>query len=157
MPRIDFSRRAALYRLFDSEGRLLYVGVAFNPETRWKDHAKDKPWWNDVKRKAVVWCTTRTDALADEAEAIRTERPLYNVKDSNVSRSTGPRPHAAPRVKPRGWKDRVVRVSDEDWSAYDEACAAKGISRPDDLRIYIKQRVTAYRRQQAADRRAADS
>lgn len=160
MPRIDMSRRTALYRLFDAEERLLYVGVAFDPAERWKEHAKSKPWWCDVARKAVEWRESRTDALVAEADAIRTERPLYNVKDSNVSRSAGPRPHAAPRVKPRGWKDRVVRVSNEDWSAYQSACDEKGISRSDDLRMYIKKEVAAWRKRQrdaGASRNIAES
>lgn len=145
---VDFSRRTALYRFFDSEERLLYVGVAFDPDARWKEHAKSKPWWPDVKRKVIEWRETRTDALIAEADTIRTERPLYNVKDSNVPRMAGPRPHGTPRLKPRGWKDRVVRVSNEDWSAYQEACDEKGISRSDDLRMYIKREVAAWRKRQ---------
>lgn len=47
--------------------------------------------------------------------------------------------------------NRVVRVSDEDWSAYEQACADKGISRSDDLRMYIKREVAAWRRRQAAE------
>lgn len=148
MPPIDFGRRTALYRFYDAVGRLLYVGIAFDPEERWKEHANSKPWWPDVARKEVVWRDTRVAALNDEAEAIRTELPLYNVKDSNIPRMTGPRPHGTPRLKPRGWKDRVVRVSNEDWSAYQEACDEKGISRSDDLRMYIKKEVAAYRRRQ---------
>lgn len=44
--------------------------------------------------------------------------------------------------------NRVVRVSNEDWSAYEEACVAKGISRSDDLRMHIKREIAAWRRQQ---------
>jgi hypothetical protein len=44
--------------------------------------------------------------------------------------------------------NRVVRVSDDDWSAYAEACEEKGISRSDDLRMYIKREVAAWRRRQ---------
>jgi hypothetical protein len=44
--------------------------------------------------------------------------------------------------------NRVVRVSDDDWSAYGEACAAKGISRSDDLRMHIKREIAAWRKQQ---------
>lgn len=50
--------------------------------------------------------------------------------------------------------NRVVRVSEEDWTAYAEACADKGISRSDDLRMYIKREIAAYRRRQAAEQRA---
>ncbi|HWT45862.1 MAG TPA: hypothetical protein VN085_07840 [Vicinamibacterales bacterium] len=44
--------------------------------------------------------------------------------------------------------NRVVRVSNDDWSAYQEACAAKGISRSDDLRMYIKREVARWRKEQ---------
>lgn len=44
--------------------------------------------------------------------------------------------------------NRVVRVSDDDWSAYQSACDDKGISRSDDLRMYIKKEVAAWRRRQ---------
>jgi hypothetical protein len=56
--------------------------------------------------------------------------------------------------------NRVVRVSDDDWSAYEEACVAKGISRSDDLRMHIKKEVAAWRRQQrdvSAARNIAES
>jgi hypothetical protein len=44
--------------------------------------------------------------------------------------------------------NRVVRVSDDDWSAYQSACDDKGISRSDDLRMYIKREIAAHRRRQ---------
>lgn len=44
--------------------------------------------------------------------------------------------------------NRVVRVSNEDWSAYQSACDEKGISRSDDLRMYIKREVAAWRKRQ---------
>ena len=56
--------------------------------------------------------------------------------------------------------NRVVRVSNEDWSAYQEACDEKGISRSDDLRMYIKREVAAWRKRQrdaGATKNIADS
>ncbi|MEV7389585.1 hypothetical protein [Streptomyces sp. NPDC091215] len=56
--------------------------------------------------------------------------------------------------------NRVVRVSDDDWSAYAEACADKGISRSDDLRLYIKREVAAWRKRErdtSAARNVAES
>jgi hypothetical protein len=56
--------------------------------------------------------------------------------------------------------NRVVRVSNSDWSAYQEACDAKGISRSDDLRMYIKREVAAWRKGQrdiAAAKNVAES
>lgn len=53
--------------------------------------------------------------------------------------------------------NRVFRLDNETWAAYGEACADKGISRSDDLRLYIKAQVAAHRRKQAAEQRSADS
>ena len=57
----------------------------------------------------------------------------------------------------KGTPGRVIRVDEETWAAYGEVCDAKGLSRAADLRVYIKAEVARYRRQQAADRRAAQS
>jgi hypothetical protein len=76
---IDFRRRTALYRLFDSEGRLLYVGIAFDPQARWLGHSSTKSWWNEVERREVEWHDTRSHALAVESNVILNEAPLYNI------------------------------------------------------------------------------
>lgn len=47
--------------------------------------------------------------------------------------------------------NRVFRLDAETWEAYGEVCADKGISRSDDLRMYIKQQVTAHKRRQKRD------
>lgn len=69
----------ALYRCRDQFGTLLYVGITENLERRWKDHAKDKPWWPKVQTRSIEWFPTRDHALAAEADAIRAEHPRYNV------------------------------------------------------------------------------
>jgi hypothetical protein len=150
VPPIDFTRRTAVYRLFDKEGRLLYVGIAFDPEKRWKDHVVFKSWWPDVARKDIEWRDTRMLALAAEAEAIRSEHPMYNSKGNDL-------PHVIPPVRSKtAMPNRLIRVGD-DWTSYAAACEDKGISRSDDLRLYIKAQVAAHKRKQKAeaDERAA--
>lgn len=44
--------------------------------------------------------------------------------------------------------NRVFRLDKETWEAYGAACEEKGISRSDDLRLYIKAQVAAHRRRQ---------
>lgn len=44
--------------------------------------------------------------------------------------------------------NRVFRLDAETWEAYGLACEDKGISRSDDLRLYIKAQVTAHRKRQ---------
>lgn len=71
--------RTALYRLRDSAGRLLYVGIGRDPLRRWPEHAGDKPWWPEVADLSMEWFESRTEALGAEATAIRVERPRHNV------------------------------------------------------------------------------
>lgn len=76
---MEEQRSTAIYRLFDSEGRLLYVGISDRPEVRWAEHALDKNWWHLVARKSTDWLPTRSAALAAEAEATKNERPVFNA------------------------------------------------------------------------------
>lgn len=152
MPPIDFSRRTALYRLFDQEGRLLYVGVAFDPEARWKGHAAEKAWWGLVMERRVEWFDTRTDALIAEVAAIKADLPLYNIRDLDepILRHVSRRPGVQPT--------RVVRVSEEDWAAFELACSAKGTNRADDIRRHMRTRIKNWQQEQrkiAAEERAA--
>lgn len=75
---------AGVYRLYDSCGHLLYVGLGSTPYNRWKDHARKKPWWVEVDhaRTTVEWFRKYKDAMDAETAAIRTEDPLHNAKDS---------------------------------------------------------------------------
>lgn len=71
--------RTALYRLYDPTGRLLYIGITWDPDDRWKRHAVSKSWWPLVARKDVTWLRgTWDEALEIEAEAIRAEKPIFN-------------------------------------------------------------------------------
>jgi excisionase family DNA binding protein len=69
-----------LYRFFDADGALLYVGRTIAPARRWREHERHSDWFADV---ATVTRIVYPDAasLADaEREAIREECPLHNVQ-----------------------------------------------------------------------------
>lgn len=68
----------ALYRFFDSDGLLLYVGITSTTDSRWSHHRLHAAWWPQAATKQVEWFTERGDAAAAELEAIRTEAPLWN-------------------------------------------------------------------------------
>lgn len=114
MPRrgvsIDFRRRTALYRLFDAQGRLLYVGIAFNPRDRWRGHCSTKSWWQQVDRREVEWHDSRSEAQIAEAAAITEERPLYNIAGAEVS------PPAVP-PKPRKARSTIPDLADKELTA----------------------------------------
>lgn len=68
-----------LYRLFDTDDHLLYIGITCNPPQRWERHRSTKSWWKRVVRKEMTAYPDRSAALTAEAEAIRTERPVHNI------------------------------------------------------------------------------
>lgn len=68
-----------LYRMFDQEGVLLYIGISKDAFARFSQHAKDKPWIGQVARWERESFATRNAALAAEKSAIKSEFPLYNV------------------------------------------------------------------------------
>lgn len=68
---------AAIYRLWDAEGNLLYIGSAFDPEARCKSHQK-KPWWSEVASRTEEWFDHRGTAYREELKAIHVEKSKYN-------------------------------------------------------------------------------
>lgn len=96
-----------LYRFYDPEWRLLYVGVSWNPHERFKAHAGDKAWWGYVSYIRVDHYATRDAALQAESDTIREERPPFNTVSQNryvreilqASRTVHP-PAAPGRVSP---------------------------------------------------------
>jgi hypothetical protein len=71
--------RTALYRLRDSAGRLLYVGISDAPFRRWVEHSTDKAWWPEVAECSLEWFGSRPAALSAEASAIQAEHPAHNI------------------------------------------------------------------------------
>lgn len=78
MAKNDLSGRTALYRLLAANGRLLYVGISNNPDTRWGGHSTNQPWWHEVADRKVEWFANRRAAEEAEVKAIKEERPLHN-------------------------------------------------------------------------------
>jgi hypothetical protein len=72
------SERTAVYRLFDADGALLYVGISKSFGLRWQQHAHAQPWWPEVQRQTVEWRETRREAEEAETVAILSEKPRYN-------------------------------------------------------------------------------
>lgn len=71
--------RTALYRHFDCDGRLLYVGIAADPEARRKQHQRTSRWARLSDEMTVEWFGTRAEAEASERDAIASERPIFNT------------------------------------------------------------------------------
>ena len=79
--------RTALYRHFDADGALLYVGISNNPFYRLSKHSKTSSWSEEIARIDVEWLGSLEDAQAAERQAIKSEGPKHNlahaIKDQN--------------------------------------------------------------------------
>ncbi len=67
-----------LYRFFNSDHRLLYVGITDHGPKRWDAHAREKRWWGDVATITLERHPIRLQAETAEATAIAAEQPLHN-------------------------------------------------------------------------------
>jgi predicted GIY-YIG superfamily endonuclease len=117
-----------LYRLYDHDARLLYIGIAEKWATRMGQHAADKTWWPDVANVRFEQLPDRTEALTAEREAISTERPLHNIVHNTGTERT-PQSRLRPTVGlplrtdqcvALGMTDRrcpigVVQTADDKW------------------------------------------
>ena len=72
------NRRTCVYRTYDHDGTLLYVGISMNPDGRLYQHRKSA-WWPLVDEVTIQWFDGREAAKAAERRAIDDEEPLYNV------------------------------------------------------------------------------
>ena len=71
--------RTALYRHFDADGRLLYVGISDCLSARDKQHVATAHWHDQVARTETQWCLSRPHAAALEGIAINFESPAFNI------------------------------------------------------------------------------
>ncbi|MGJ5692916.1 GIY-YIG nuclease family protein [Streptomyces pratensis] len=96
-------RAAAVYRIYDRAGALLYVGMTTNPTSRLQAHQERSDWWPLAVSLRTEWHDTREAAEQAEARAIRSERPQANRKlNSRQFRYRSRRFHAT-RLHPLAW------------------------------------------------------
>ena len=69
---------AQLYRCFDAEGNLLYVGATKNVFQRIADHQAHSYWFRRVTRVDIQHFDSYKEALDAEAMAVNTEHPRVN-------------------------------------------------------------------------------
>lgn len=77
-----------LYRMFDADGRLLYVGITLDVGERFAMHRQGKSWWPAVAVIRLEHFATREDLEAAEAAVIAAEQPAYNVQREFRSSAT---------------------------------------------------------------------
>lgn len=75
-----------LYRHFDKNGVLVYVGISNSALLRTANHRDQSKWFDQVVRIEIERFPSRADALAAEEKAIITEKPTFNLR---CGRKTG--------------------------------------------------------------------
>lgn len=77
----------ALYRWFDRDGRLLYVGITGKLHVRQDSHSLRSTWSEFASDCQVVRYPTKELALAAETAAIKDERPLFNKMHNDTTQA----------------------------------------------------------------------
>ncbi len=118
-------QQTALYRYYDADNVLLYIGVSLSAVHRLQQHRNTQHWSHRITRVDISYFPSREDALKAEREAIRAENPLHNVihrvMGDDVS-AGGIDPwdvvcwlEARPRVYRKVREDMLFRESLRDW------------------------------------------
>ena len=69
-----------LYRHFDAEGKLLYVGISLQAINRLAQHRDNAHWFSNIRDVKIEVFESRQDALAAERKAILEENPSHNIQ-----------------------------------------------------------------------------
>lgn len=78
--------RAVVYRMYDADYRLLYVGHSINAIQRLQGHASTAAWFEDIDTITVEHFDTVDQAQTAEREAIAAEQPAHNVNHTKRPR-----------------------------------------------------------------------
>lgn len=84
--RQESGRATILYRVFDAQDRLLYVGIAYSIFLRLAQHNDSAGWAHHAVKITLERFSGREAAVAAESEAIRTEDPVWNSTGRPVRR-----------------------------------------------------------------------
>jgi hypothetical protein len=68
----------AMYRWFDADGVLVYVGISRHLHLRTRSHIKASDWMAFVASSTIERLTDPVEAAAAEEAAIKAERPIFN-------------------------------------------------------------------------------
>ncbi len=69
-----------LYRHFNADNELLYVGISLSALNRLGQHRDNSHWFDTISRVDIQKFDTKEEALSAETLAIREEKPRHNIK-----------------------------------------------------------------------------
>src|SRR4051812_38844246 len=77
-----------LYRHYNADGQLLYVGISSNSVVRWFGHKTQAQWASQTVRIEIKRFPSRDAAMVAEQKAIADECPVHNISPGYVPRSS---------------------------------------------------------------------
>ena len=113
----------AIYRLFDINDELIYIGMSQNPfATRLQSHGSTKLWARDIATARITWFPDWATARKAEAIALLEENSKYNYDKTQVLLTTsGRRPRGYGTTCPRCGKPKETPHTNQ---AYCKPCGA---------------------------------
>ena len=85
-----------LYRFFDADGGLLYVGISVNVWARFSQHRQGSAFFPEAATVTLQsGFASRDELRVAEAAAIRAEKPRFNVVHNRPKSKPKPQPEAA--------------------------------------------------------------
>jgi len=115
---------ADLYRHFDKDGQLLYVGISFGAIARLQAHKRDADWFDNIARVEIQKFRTMEAAKKAERKAIQREKPIHNrhryiekpkkkVRKEVVKRVAKPKRMPVPHDRPSTYEKYVAESAVE--------------------------------------------
>ena len=75
-----FDDGCTLYRHFNADGALLYVGISVNALSRLGEHRQSSEWYKQIVKVTLEHFPSRKEAEEAETKAIKSEKPKFNVR-----------------------------------------------------------------------------
>lgn len=135
-------RKTYLYRYFNADSVLLYVGITRSISKRHSAHEQHSLWFTEHTKMTVEVFPSQHEAAIAEIRAIANEKPKYNVHIGGGG------------VRSANAFDTViisVRLSHEEATIFDKIVKLRSSSRTAMLRSIIKKQLSSYHEKDSAN------
>lgn len=107
------NKQPSLYRHFNKDKKLLYIGISLSALTRLGQHALNTKWFNSITFISIEHFDTLEEATKAERVAIIREDPQYNIRHKNNAHNGPKYIESSPRVKPEigGYSSTYVPIN----------------------------------------------
>ena len=137
----------ALYRHFNDDNELLYVGISSRLPSRLRQHQRTSRWFFDVKLVTIEWFDDRHSAKLAEGKAIRFEHPKFNVLKGAAELKA----RAEKRAEDSKTVFMKIRVTPEEQAEWRDICRALGQDFSAIVRDTMKRRAASIKKKQEAE------